>query len=65
MTMSILKKTNIVAYTLLIVGVLLLYLQSNKEYRYFQEQYVLMAGLVLVVLGIYMLSKKLPSREHK
>ncbi len=44
--MSILKKTNIVAYTLMIVGVLLLYLQSNKEYRYFQEQYVQMAGLV-------------------
>ena len=65
MTMSILKKTNIVAYTLMIVGVLLLYLQSNKEYRYFQEQYVLMVGLVLVVVGIYMLSKKLPSREHK
>ena len=65
MTMSILKKTNIVAYTLMIVGVLLLYLQSNKEYRYFQEQYVLMTGLVLVVVGIYMLSKKLPSREHK
>nr|WP_314993716.1 hypothetical protein [uncultured Capnocytophaga sp.] len=63
--MSILKKTNIVAYTLMIVGVLLLYLQSNKEYRYFQEQYVLMTGLVLVVVGIYMLSKKLPSREHK
>ena len=63
--MSILKKTNIVAYTLMIVGVLLLYLQSNKEYRYFQEQYVLMVGLVLVVVGIYMLSKKLPSREHK
>ena len=63
--MSILKKTNIVAYTLMIVGVLLLYLQSNKEYRYFQEQYVPMAGLVLVVVGIYMLSKKLPSREHK
>ena len=63
--MSIVKKTNIVAYTLMIIGVLLLYLQSKKEYRYFQEQYVLMAGLILVVIGIYMLSKKLSSREHK
>jgi len=63
--MSFLKKTNIVAYTLMIIGVTLLYLQSKKEYRYFQEQYVLMAGLILVVIGIYMLSKKLSSREHK
>ncbi len=63
--MSILKKTNIIAYTLMILGVLLLYLQSNKEYRYFQEQYVLIAGLVLLVVGIYMLSKKLTPREHK
>ena len=63
--MSFLKKTNTVAYTLMIIGVLLLYLQSKKEYRYFQEQYVLMAGLILVVIGIYMLSKKLSSREHK
>lgn len=63
--MSIVKKTNIVAYTFMIVGVLLLYLQSNKEYRYFQEQYILMAGLALVVMGIYILSKKLSSREHK
>lgn len=63
--MSIVKKTNIVAYTFMIMGVLLLYLQSNKEYRYFQEQYILMAGLALVVVGIYMLSKKLSSREHK
>ena len=63
--MSFLKKTNTVAYTLMIIGVTLLYLQSKKEYRYFQEQYVLMAGLILVVTGIYMLSKKLSSREHK
>lgn len=56
--MSIVKKTNIVAYTLMIIGVLLLYLQSKKEYRFFQEQYVLMAGLILMVVGIYMLSKK-------
>ena len=63
--MSILKKTNIIAYTLMILGVLLLYLQSNKEYRYFQEQYALIAGLVLLVVGIYMLSKKLTPREHK
>ena len=63
--MSIVKKTNIVAYTLMIIGVLLLYLQSKKEYRFFQEQYVLMAGLTLMVVGIYMLSKKLSSREHK
>ena len=63
--MSIVKKTNIVAYTLMIIGILLLYLQSKKEYRFFQEQYVLMAGLILMVVGIYMLSKKLSSREHK
>ena len=63
--MSIVKKTNIVAYTLMIIGVLLLYLQSKKEYRFFQEQYVLMAGLILMVVGSYMLSKKLSSREHK
>ena len=63
--MSIVKKTNIVAYTLMIIGVLLLYLQSKKEFRFFQEQYVLMAGLILMVVGIYMLSKKLSSREHK
>ena len=63
--MSIVKKTNIVAYTLMIIGVLLLYLQSKKQYRFFQEQYVLMAGLILMVVGIYMLSKKLSSREHK
>ena len=63
--MSFLKKTNTVAYTRMIIGVTLLYLQSKKEYRYFQEQYVLMAGLILVVIGIYMLSKKLSSREHK
>ena len=63
--MSIVKKTNIVAYTLMIIGVLLLYLKSKKEYRFFQEQYVLMAGLILMVVGIYMLSKKLSSREHK
>ncbi len=63
--MSIVKKTNIVAYTLMIIGVLLLYLQSKKEYRFFQEQYVLMAGLILMVVGIYMLSKKLSSHEHK
>ena len=63
--MSIVKKTNIVAYTLRIIGVLLRYLQSKKEYRFFQEQYVLMAGLILMVVGIYMLSKKLSSREHK
>ena len=63
--MSIVKKTNIVAYTLMIIGVLLLYLQSKTEYRFFQEQYVLMAGLILMVVGIYMLSKKLSSREHK
>ena len=63
--MSIVKKTNIVAYTLMIIGVLLLYLQSKKEYRFFQEQYVLMAGLILMVVGIYMLSKKLSSREPK
>lgn len=63
--MSIVKKTNIVAYTLMIIGVLLLYLQSKKEYRFFQEQYVLMAGLILMVVGIYTLSKKLSSREHK
>ena len=63
--MSIVKKTNIVAYTLMIIGVLLLYLQSKKEYRFFQEQYGLMAGLILMVVGIYMLSKKLSSREHK
>lgn len=63
--MSIVKKTNIVAYTLMIIGVLLLYLQSKKEYRFFHEQYVLMAGLILMVVGIYMLSKKLSSREHK
>ena len=63
--MSIVKKTNIVAYTLMIIGVLLLYLQSKKEYRFFQEQYVLMTGLILMVVGIYMLSKKLSSREHK
>jgi len=63
--MSFLKKTNTVAYTLMIIGVTLLYLQSKKEYRYFQEQYGLMAGLILVVIGIYMLSKKLSSREHK
>ena len=63
--MSIVKKTNIVAYTLMIIGVLLLYLQSKKEYRFFQEQYVLMAGLILMVVGIYMISKKLSSREHK
>ena len=63
--MSFLKKTNTVAYTLMIIGVTLLYLQSKKEYRYFQEQYVLMAGLILVVIGIYMLSKKLAAREHK
>ncbi|WP_424655712.1 hypothetical protein [Capnocytophaga granulosa] len=63
--MSIVKKTNIVAYTLMIIGVLLLYLQSRKEYRFFQEQYVLMAGLILMVVGIYILSKKLSSREHK
>lgn len=63
--MSIVKKTNIVAYTLMIIGVLLLYLQSKKEYRFFQEQYVLMAGLILMVVGIYMLSKKLSLREHK
>lgn len=59
--MSFLKKTNTVAYTLMIIGVTLLYLQSKKEYRYFQEQYILMAGLILVVIGIYMLSKKLSS----
>ena len=63
--MSIVKKTNIVAYTFMIVGVLLLYLQSNKEYRYFQEQYILMVGLALVVVGIYMLSKKIPPKEPK
>ena len=63
--MSILKKTNIVAYTLMILGTLLLYLQSKKEYRLFQEQYILMAGLVFMVLGIYMLSKKIPPKEPK
>lgn len=63
--MSILKKTNIVAYTLMILGTLLLYLQSKKEYRFFQEQYILMAGLVLMVVGIYMLSKKIPPKEPK
>ena len=63
--MSFLKKTTTGAYTLMIIGVTLLYLQSKKEYRYFQERYVLMAGLILVVIGIYMLSKKLSSREHK
>ncbi|ERI64631.1 MAG: hypothetical protein D8H93_17515 [Capnocytophaga sp.] len=63
--MSILKKTNIVAYTLMILGTLLLYLQSKKEYRLFQEQYILMAGLVLMVVGIYMLSKKIPPKEPK
>ena len=61
--MSILKKTNIVAYTLMILGTLLLYLQSKKEYRFFQEQYILMAVLVLMVVGIYMLSKKIPPKE--
>lgn len=63
--MSILKKTNIVAYTLMILGTLLLYLQSKKEYRLFQEQYILMTGLVLMVVGIYMLSKKIPPKEPK
>ena len=63
--MSILKKTNIVAYTLMILGTLLLYLQSKKEYRLFQEQYILMAGLVLMVVGIYTLSKKIPPKEPK
>lgn len=63
--MSILKKTNIVAYTLMILGTLLLYLQSKKEYRLFQEQYILMAGLVFMVVGIYMLSKKIPPKEPK
>ena len=63
--MSILKTTHIVAYTLMILGTLLLYLQSKKEYRLFQEQYILMAGLVLMVVGIYMLSKKIPPKEPK
>ena len=63
--MSFLKKTNTVAYTLMIIGVALLYIQCKKEYRSVQEQYVLMAGLILVVIGIYMLSKKLSPREHK
>ena len=63
--MSILKKTNIVAYTLMILGTILLYLQSKKEYRLFQEQYILMAGLVFMVVGIYMLSKKIPPKEPK
>ncbi|MDO4880593.1 MAG: hypothetical protein Q3983_04875 [Capnocytophaga sp.] len=62
--MSILKKTNIVSYLCMIIGVFLLYLQSNKEYRFFQEQYVLIGGLLFLVVGIYTLSKKLSSK-HK
>ena len=61
--MSILKKTNTIAYLCIISGVILLYLQSNKEYRLFQEQYILILGLIFLVIGIYMLSKKLSSRD--
>ncbi len=61
--MSILKKTNTIAYLCMIIGVILLYLQSNKEYRFFQEQYILILGLIFLVIGIYMLSKKLSSRD--
>jgi len=61
--MSILKKTNTIAYLCMIIGVILLYLQSNKEYRLFQEQYILILGLIFLVIGIYMLSKKLSFRD--
>ncbi len=61
--MSILKKTNTIAYLCMIIGVILLYLQSNKKYRFFQEQYILILGLIFLVIGIYMLSKKLSSRD--
>ena len=60
--MSILKKTNIISYLCMIIGVFLLYLQSNKEYRFFQEQYILIGGLLFLVVGIYTLSKKLSSK---
>mgnify|MGYP000693076518 CR=1 FL=1 len=61
--MSILKKTNIISYLCMIIGVFLLYLQSNKEYRFFQEQYILIGGLLFLVVGIYTLSKKLSSKR--
>ena len=61
--MSILKKTNIISYLCMIIGVFLLCLQSNKEYRFFQEQYILIGGLLFLVVGIYTLSKKLSSKR--
>ena len=54
--MSILKKTNIISYLCMIIGVFLLYLQSNKEY-------ILIGGLLFLVVGIYTLSKKLSSKR--
>lgn len=60
--MKKLQETNLIAYVCMMIGVVLLLLQQNQQYRFFQEQGVLIGGLVFLVVGIYLLAKKLPRK---
>lgn len=56
------KNTNLFSYLLMMIGVFILLL---KEMKTIDNQYVLILGLAFLVVGIYTLAKKLPSKRDK
>ena len=63
MLKNILKNTNIISYLCMMVGVLFLFwFEITKEDN---NQYILITGLAFLIIGIYQLAKKLPSKRDE
>lgn len=60
---KVLKNTNLIAYLCMIIGVILLFVQEANPSN--KNQYVLIGGLTFLIIGIYTLAKKLPSKNSK
>lgn len=60
---KILKNTNLIAYLCMIIGVTFLFIQEGDTSD--KSQYILILGLMFLIVGIYSLAKKLPSKNKK
>lgn len=56
------KNTNTLAYILMLIGTLLLFIHDSLEPK---NQYLLIGGLSFLIVGIYNLAKKLPPKNPK
>lgn len=63
MTKNSLKNTNLVSYICMMLGIIALFTQVDKKTT--ESQYITIVGLSLLIIGIYRMAKKLPSKREE